>query len=215
LLLREVIRDDNSANNGGIFEWFWSVDNHLLLRSSDMWYNLPACRQAGLRTRIIKDNTVGSQSKVNLAYIAGFLDGDGSLMLQIKKRKDGKSKRRFMCTICFYQDSRHEKPLYWIRRILGIGYLSRRNDGMSELRINGFKQVRDIIKDLLPFIRFKKEQAKSLLKAADLLTKKSGNLSKNDLFKLVDCIVVIQKNNYATKKKKTRKDLLKILDLTP
>jgi len=35
---------------------------------------------------------VGSQSKTNLAYIAGFLDGDGSLMLQIKKRKDGKLK---------------------------------------------------------------------------------------------------------------------------
>jgi len=57
---------------------------------------------------------VGSQSKTNLAYIAGFLDGDGSLMLQIKKRKDGKLKRRFMATVCFYQDSRHEKPLSWI-----------------------------------------------------------------------------------------------------
>jgi hypothetical protein len=168
-----------------------------------------------LRTRIIKDNTVGSQSKVNLAYIAGFLDGDGSLMLQIKKRKDGKSKRRFMCTICFYQDSRHEKSLYWIRKILGIGYLSRRNDGMSELRINGFKQVRDIIKDLLPFIRFKRVQAKSMLKAADLLTKKIGKLSKNDLLKLINYIITIQDNNYVTKRKKSKKDLLTILGLTP
>ena len=55
---------------------------------------------------------MGSQSKIALAYIAGFLDGDGSVMLQIKKRKDGRLKRRFMCTICFYQDSRHEKPLH-------------------------------------------------------------------------------------------------------
>ncbi len=158
---------------------------------------------------------MGSQSKINLAYIAGFLDGDGSLMLQIKKRKDGKLKRRFMCTICFYQDSRHEKPLYWIRNIIGIGYLSRRNDGMSELRINGFKRVRDIIKNLFPFIRFKKEQAKSILKAADLLIRKSGNLSKNDLLKIINCIITIQNSNYATKRKKSRKDLLKILDLTP
>jgi hypothetical protein len=44
---------------------------------------------------------VGSRSKITLAYIAGFLDGDGSLMLQIKKRKDGtKSSIRFMPTIC-------------------------------------------------------------------------------------------------------------------
>ena len=136
-------------------------------------------------------------------------------MLQIKKRKDGKSKRRFMCTICFYQDSRHEKPLHWIRQILGIGYLSGRNDGMSELRINGFKQVRDIIRDLSPFIRFKEKQAKAMLKAADLLTKKSSQLGKDDMLKLINHIIAIQDSNYVTKKKKTRKDLLDILDLTP
>ena len=34
-----------------------------------------------------KDNTVGSRSNIDLAYIAGFLDGDGSIMLQKKKKK--------------------------------------------------------------------------------------------------------------------------------
>ena len=67
-----------------------------------------------------------------------------------------------MATICFYQDSRHELPLAWIRSVLGIGYLSKRNDGMSELRINGFAQVRYILAKLMPFIRFKKEQAKAM-----------------------------------------------------
>ena len=102
---------------------------------------------------------MGSQSKINLAYIAGFLDGDGSLMLQIKKRKDGRLKRRFMCTVCFYQDSRHEKSLYWIKKVLGIGYISKRNDGMTELRINGFKQVKNILQKLRPFIKFKKRSS--------------------------------------------------------
>lgn len=159
---------------------------------------------------------MGSQSKIDLAYIAGFLDGDGSLMLQVKKRKDGKSKKRFMCTICFYQDSRHEKPLFWIRKILGIGYISRRNDGMTELRINGFKQARDIIRDLLPFLRFKKDQARALHKAADFLSRKRMNiLQKAELLKLLEYILVIQKNNYVSKHKKTKKEFMKILDLTP
>ena len=159
---------------------------------------------------------MGSRSKINLAYIAGFLDGDGSLMLQIKKRKDGKLKRRFMCTICFYQDSRHEKPLHWIKKILGIGYLSRRNDGMTELRINGYKQVKEILQSLIPFIKFKKEQAKALYNATNILSnKKNKLLDKNDLLKLVEYILVIQNNNYVTKKKKTKADILKILDLTP
>ena len=159
---------------------------------------------------------MGSRSKINLSYIAGFLDGDGSLMLQIKKRKDGRLKRRFMCTICFYQDSRHEKPLYWIRNILGIGYISRRNDGMTELRINGFKQTRDILKSLLPFLRFKKNQAQAFYKAVNLLSKKrSGRLTRSELLRLVKYIIVIQSNNYVTKRKKTKDELLKILDLTP
>lgn len=155
---------------------------------------------------------MGSQSKINLAYIAGFLDGDGSLMLQIKKRKDGNKKFRFMSTICFYQDTRHEESLYWIKKILGIGYISRRNDGMTELRINGFKQVKDIIQNLLPFIKFKKNQAEAMIKANSLLI---GKLTKKELLKIIDLMLEIQNNNYKSRKKKTKQELLKIVDLTP
>src|SRR3989344_6506131 len=110
-------------------------------------------------------------------------------MLQIKKRKDGKLKRRFMCTICFYQDSRHEKSLYWIKSIFRIGYISHRNDGMTELRINGYKQVKNILQELLPFIRFKKDQARALYGAADLLNQKVGkSLNRKELLKLVKFI---------------------------
>ena len=135
-------------------------------------------------------------------------------MLQIKRRKDGKKKWRFMCTICFYQDSRHEKSLHWIKNILGIGYISKRNDGMTELRINGFKQVRDILKDLIPFIKFKKDQASALFKATDLLSR-SSILSNKNLLELIKFILIIQNNNYVTKKKRTKDELMTVLGLTP
>ena len=163
---------------------------------------------------------MGSQSKIvkeiEKAYIAGFLDGDGSLMLQLKKRSDSKRGIRFMTTICFYQDTRHEKTLYWIKKVLGIGYISKRNDGMTELRINGYSQIAKILKDLLPFVKFKKIQANALCKACNILSKtKFSKLSKNQLVKLVDLILVIQNENYITKKKKTKAELYKFLDLTP
>ncbi|MFZ2303544.1 MAG: LAGLIDADG family homing endonuclease [Minisyncoccia bacterium] len=159
---------------------------------------------------------MGSRSKIELAYIAGFLDGDGSLMLQIKKRKDGAIGIRFMSTICFYQDTRHEKTLYWIQEVLGIGYLSKRNDGMTELRINGYKQVRDILKLLLPYIRFKELQGHALHSACEILSEtKFKMLSEEKLKSLVDYMVVIQNENYVTKKKKTREELLAMLGLTP
>ena len=162
---------------------------------------------------------MGSRSnkkEYDLAYIAGFLDGDGSLMLQIKKRTDGLNKVRFMATICFYQDTRHKKDLSWIRKVLNIGYLSDRTDGISELRINGFKQVREILLNLIQFIKFKKVQAKSLISACDiLLNTKFNKLNRKQLDCLVDLILVIQNQNYVTKKKKNKTGLLKLLGLTP
>ena len=162
---------------------------------------------------------MGSRSKIReieRAYIAGFLDGDGSLMLQIKKRSDSKRAIRFMATICFYQDTRHEKTLYWIKEVLNIGYISRRKDGMTELRINGYKQIRNILKSLLPYVRFKKLQTSALIKACEMLSStKFKKLSRAQLIKLVDLILVIQSENYVTKKKKTKSELRKILGLTP
>lgn len=155
---------------------------------------------------------MGSLSKINRAYIAGFLDGDGSLMMQIKKRSDN-SKIRFMLTICFYQDSRHDKPLSWIKKVLGIGYLSKRNDNITELRINGYKQVARILEALVPFIKFKKIQAKSILRSARLLQKKK--ITRRDLQRLAEYMLKIQSENYVTKRKKTKAEILKILELTP
>lgn len=159
---------------------------------------------------------MGSRSKTDLAYIAGFLDGDGSLMLQIKKRKDGGTGIRFMSTICFYQDTRHEKTLHWIRSVFKVGYLSQRGDGITELRINGYKQVKDILASLMPYVRFKKKQAECLFASCTILCSGSiKTLSKKDLKRLVALILAIQNENYATRKKKTEKELYQILGLTP
>ena len=121
-----------------------------------------------------------------------------------------------MATICFYQDTRHEKTLYWIRKVLKIGYISKRNDGMTELRINGYKQVRNILTKLLPYIRLKKLQTQALKKACEILSStKFKMLDRKKLIKIVDYILVIQNENYVTKSKKTKNELLLILDLTP
>ena len=155
---------------------------------------------------------MGSCSKTQLAYIAGFLDGDGSLMIQIKKRSES-GKPRFMLTICMYQDTRHEKPLLWMKKKLEIGYISRRKDNITELRVNGYNQVERILKLLCPFIRFKKIQAKTILESAKILKKKK--LSEKDYRKLVNNILIVQSENYVTKRKRSKKELLSVLGLTP
>lgn len=163
---------------------------------------------------------MGSQSNIqtqnNLAYIAGFLDGDGSLMFQIKKRKDGRIGWRFMFTICFYQDTRHEKPLFWIRKKLKIGYISRRNDHITELRINGYEQIERILALLIPFLRFKRKQAIAIQKAVTLLINKEMKiLTRRELMVIANSMWTVQQENYVTKRKKSKADIMSILDLTP
>ena len=155
-------------------------------------------------------------TKEEQAYIAGFLDGDGSLMLQFKKRKDTARGIRVMATICLYQDVRHEGPLLWMREKFSIGYISRRNDGITELRINGFVQVKKIIEMLLPYLRFKKIQAKAIYQACKILEKKTlRKLTENERQKICDCIYAVQENNYATRSKKSLQELHAFVGLTP
>ena len=158
---------------------------------------------------------MGSRSSVEKAYISGFLDGDGSLMLQVKKRSDTSRGYRFMATICLYQDSRHDKDLFWIRDVLQAGYVSKRNDQITELRVNGFKAVATILEDLEPYIRFKKLQAKAMIVACRILEQDIRKLAKQQLIVVLEQILIIQNNNYKAHRKKSREELIKILGLTP
>lgn len=96
-----------------------------------------------------------------LAYIAGFLDGDGSIMLQVRK-KEGKL-IRVKTVICLYQDIKYRKDIEWIQKTLGCGYVYNRNDHICELRIEGFKKVFETLILLEPYLRLKSKQAKLLL----------------------------------------------------
>ncbi len=85
---------------------------------------------------------------------------------------------------------------------------------MTELRINGYRQVGGILKELMPFLKFKKVQAQALVEAADLLSK-HPSLDQKILTELVDKIIVVQSQNYVTRKKRSKEELLRVLGLTP
>lgn len=159
---------------------------------------------------------MGSRFNLNLAYIAGFLDGDGSLMLQLKSRSDTTRGMRFMATICLYQDTVHEQPLLWMQEIFKCGYVSRRRDGMTELRINGFTKVREVLILLQPYIRFKIVQTQALIKACELLEQKFlRDMSPTELRMLVDLMFEIKAQNYKSKSAVPKNEVLKRLSLTP
>ena len=156
---------------------------------------------------------MGSQQPIkseDLAYIAGFLDGDGSIMVQVKNRTDTPRGWRLMFTICFYQDSSHKEPLLWIRDQLGAGYISNRTDHITELRINGFEKTQQILLQLQPFVKFKKKQTEIALR---ILSKLKGenisSLSRNIRLKIAEDIICLREENYRSHKRRYSSESLK------
>ena len=121
-----------------------------------------------------------------------------------------------MATMCFYQDSAHAAPLSWIRKQLGIGYVTNRNDRISELRINGNAQVDVILEYLLPFLRFKRAQAIAMRRALRILRRTtSGKMTKQEKVHVLLYIQQIQNNNYRAVHRRSIQQLKRIVGLTP
>ena len=63
-----------------------------------------------------------------LAYIAGFLDGDGSIFFQIVPRKDYTRKFQIRSSIAFYQKSEYNQILEWLKHMFDHTYLVAEDD---------------------------------------------------------------------------------------
>ena len=58
-----------------------------------------------------------------LAYIAGFLDGDGSIFFQLVRRKDYCLGYQVRTSIAFYQKTENERILVWLKEQFLSGYI--------------------------------------------------------------------------------------------
>jgi len=134
------------------------------------------------------------------AYIAGLLDGDGCIMLQLHHRDDFRFWFRPKTVVILYQESRHHDDILYLKSIIGAGYVYRRNDHMTEYRLEGHKQVKELLCKLQPYVLFKKEQVKYMLEAIAILIKK--NYSLEEFLKVCDYSDLIAKHNYSNSTRK-------------
>ena len=112
----------------------------------------------------MKLKNITKLTEADLHYLAGFLDGDGSIMAQIVKGNSYKYGYSIRVTICFYQKTKRHWFLLKLRKLLGKDWkLRKRNDGMSELYITGFTPVKNLLLILKPYFRLKSRLAKLVL----------------------------------------------------
>ena len=144
-----------------------------------------------------------------LAYIAGFLDGDGCIMAQLVRRKDYIYGYQIRTSIVFYQKSRNDRILHWLKSLLDIGYIRYRNDDIAEYTIVGFKEVKVVLEMLLPYLRLKKELAGQVI---DLIDAHPKNMTPKDLIRLSKLVDKTATFNYSKKRTNTSKVVQQYLE---
>lgn len=137
-------------------------------------------------------------SRCEKAYIAGFLDGDGSIYVRLKPNSTYKYYFQISPAIVFYQSEKGKQHLEWLKKLIGKGYLRKRKDKIVEYTIGDIESIKEILKNLLPYLKLKQRQAHLLLE----ILKLKENLKKaEDFLKIAEKIDKFEEINYSKKRK--------------
>ena len=134
----------------------------------------------------IKTKQLLTLNKDDLIYLAGFLDGDGSILAQIVFDKTRKYDFRIRVTINFHQHKRRAWFLIWIGKLLKIGKLNKRKTSNWEYTIYGRNEIKDLLIILLPYLKIKRPIAKIILEIINLMEKMETRAELLEVMKLVD-----------------------------
>lgn len=104
----------------------------------------------------------------DLLYLAGLIDGDGSLVAQIVRRSDFVSKFQIRCTVQITQSKKRRHFLENIQEIIGYGTV-RDRENISDYVLTETRCVYFFLKQLSPFLRLKKKQSNLILRIIEQL----------------------------------------------
>jgi hypothetical protein len=133
------------------------------------------------------------------SYIAGFLDGDGSIYVRAKPNPSYRFGYQIAPYVAFFQ-SASSKSFPDLCKKIGYGKIRLRKDGIYEFTISKQDEIVDFLKKITPYLFLKRKQSELLL---EILTKKQKVLSKEDFNELLKRIDSFRELNYS-KKRKTR-----------
>lgn len=129
---------------------------------------------------------ISKLTREELAYIAGFLEGDGCLLAQIVKGTAYKYKFTIRLGIVFYQKKDKHWFFLWLRKKVGQGTIRFRKDGMMEYSLNNMSFVKDFLKALLPYLVLKKRLAILFFEIIEAYDKVQTEADFLEVCKLVD-----------------------------
>jgi intein-encoded DNA endonuclease-like protein len=133
------------------------------------------------------------------AYIAGFFDGEGSIILQIIRQKTYTFGFTIRISMTFFQKSSNHWFLLWLKEKLGnVGYLKKRTDNMMEYTIASANDIKRVLLVILPYLRIKKKLGQLTL---SIIEKKPQVKTRNDFLEVCQ---MVDKAVFYTDSKKRR-----------
>ena len=136
-------------------------------------------------------------SAEELAYIAGFLDGGGSINAQIVRRQDYILGFQIRVTVSFFQSTKRHWFILKLENLLGVKTSRKRNDNMSELTLVGVNIVKPFLEKIKPYIQLKKPQVDTVL---EICNKLSRNQSPEEFIKLCKKVDLLEDFNDSKKR---------------
>ena len=137
-------------------------------------------------------------TKLRRLYLAGFLDGDGSIYVRLKPNETYKYGFQVEPYIVLFQSAQNKKNFEKLCSIIPFGKMRERKDGILEFTINKIADIREFLKLIGPFVILKRAQVDLMIR---ILDKKSAVESKNDFLRLMSLIDEFRNLNYSKKRK--------------
>ena len=139
-----------------------------------------------------------SLSSTQKAYLAGFLDGDGSIYVRLKPNFTYKYGFQIAPYIVFFQSKKGRTNFEKICSMCELGYIRERKDGIMEYIISKKDAIREFLVAVEPYVILKAQQLKLMIKILDL---KDQVKNKNDFNVLAKLIDNFRELNYSKKRK--------------
>jgi LAGLIDADG DNA endonuclease family protein len=115
------------------------------------------------------------------SYLAGFLDGDGSIHFQLVRQDGYRFGFYIRASMSLSQNTVDRYGLERIQALIGAGYLRDRGTGMSDLVITSRPVLVEVLTSVEPFVIFKQRQ---VVEALRILRKLRRGLNQSEFLEI-------------------------------
>jgi hypothetical protein len=132
------------------------------------------------------------------SYLAGFLDGDGSIHFQLVRQEGYRFGYYIRASLSLSQSTSDRAGLEHLQRLIGAGYLRDRGTGMSDLVVTSRPVLMQILSDVEPYVVFKQKQ---VTKALEILKRIRRGLDPTEFLELARHVDALSALNHSKTKR--------------